>query len=35
MKITAVINDKIFGKYNSAIAHYNIHPDVKIIEKKV
>ena len=28
-----VIIDKIFGKYNSAIAHYIIHPDVKIIEK--
>ncbi len=28
-----LITDKISGKYNSAIAHYIIHPDVKIIQK--
>ena len=26
------VTDKISGKYNSAIAHYIIHPDVKIVE---
>ena len=28
-----IITDKIIGKYNSFIAHYILHPDVKITKK--